>query len=140
MSNSGGPESGGISPETVKQNELMMLTRELGFTETQRMAELRAQAIEAMRQRIPDDIVVAMTEYHSLAEKIVEEKKGYEEQTAATIALMVSIGAMYLEGGYLNDFDQELDEAALYAWNLWDTTHDPRWRNLPQRIEDYRLG
>lgn len=103
-------------PEQFNPHAIEKLPEVLGFTETQELSQLRGQLVEAIAAD-SEEVRELATQYHLLAEEIVNQRQG-EEFTKAQIGLIVAMGLIQREGGRIDDYVKELQDALTYANNM----------------------
>ena len=104
-------------PEISSQTPIEILPHQLGFGETPELKDMRSTVIGAMRAFDRDILSEPLSNYQTLAEKIVEKFKN-DRYVKAQIGLIVATGLLWLEAGRINKYADELEDAREYADNM----------------------
>ncbi len=91
------------------------LPETLGFVETPELVELRGQLVEAIASGRGETKELA-TRYHLLAEEVVNQREG-ADYAKAQIGLIVQMGLIRRDGGRVDHYAEDLEDALTYAWN-----------------------
>lgn len=103
--------------EIVQSSAIEGLPQQLGFIESEELAELHRQIIEAAPQADEAQIRGLMIQYSAEGEKVVEQKQG-DDYPKAQVGFLVAKALRWKEAGRDDYYPSDLRDALTYAENM----------------------
>ncbi len=109
------PEAEQESGLELERPQVDTLPETLGFVETEELGQLRGELVEAIAAD-SEEVKELATRYHLLGEEVVNQQED-EDYAKAQIGLIVQMGLIRRDGGKVDQYKEDLQDALTYAWN-----------------------